>query len=53
MQFQHLIPDAASVTDYLKSACDVTVTFNPATNEIAVTGDGVKMVTSHFCTGNT
>ena len=31
--------------DVVESACDVTVTFNPATNEITVTGDGVKMVT--------
>ena len=34
-----------NVTFDVESACDVTVTFNPATNEIAVTGDGVKMVT--------
>ena len=34
-----------NVTFDVESACDVTVTFNPPTNEIAVTGDGVKMVT--------
>ena len=34
-----------NVTFDVESACDVTVTFNPATNEITVTGDGVKMVT--------
>ena len=28
-----------------ETACDVTVTFDPATNKITVTGDGVKMVT--------
>ena len=34
-----------NVTFDVESACDVTVTFDPATNKITVTGDGVKMVT--------
>ena len=34
-----------NVTFDVETACDVTVTFDPATNKITVTGDGVKMVT--------
>ena len=34
-----------NVTFDVESACDVTVTFDPATKKITVTGDGVKMVT--------
>ena len=34
-----------NVTFNVETACDVTVTFDPATNKITVTGDGVKMVT--------
>ena len=34
-----------NVTFGVETACDVTVTFDPATNKITVTGDGVKMVT--------
>ena len=33
-----------NVTFNVTSPCDVTVTFNPATNEITVTGDGVQVV---------
>ena len=33
-----------NVTFDVETACDVTVTFDPATNKITVTGDGVKMV---------
>ena len=34
-----------NVTFDVETVCDVTVTFDPATNKITVTGDGVKMVT--------
>jgi len=34
-----------NVTFDVETACDVTVTFDPATKKITVTGDGVKMVT--------
>ncbi len=34
-----------NVTFNVVQACDVTITFNPATNEIKVSGDGVQMVT--------
>ena len=34
-----------NVTFDVETACDVTVTFDPATNKITVTGEGVKMVT--------
>ena len=34
-----------NVTFNVKSACDVTVTYDPATNQITVTGEGVEMVT--------
>ena len=34
-----------NVTFNVKSDCDVTVTFDPATNKITVTGEGVEMVT--------
>ncbi len=34
-----------NITFNIVSECDVTVTYNPDTNEITVTGDGVQMVT--------
>ncbi len=34
-----------NLTFNVTDTCDVTVTFNPATNEINVTGDNVKVVT--------
>ncbi len=38
-------PDGSNVTFDITDVCDVTVTFNPATQAIEVTGTGVKMVT--------
>ena len=34
-----------NVTFNVKSVCDVTITFDPATNKITVTGDGVEIPT--------
>lgn len=44
---QNWIGDATgnNVTFDVTDTCDVTVTYNPTTNEITVTGDAVKLVT--------
>ncbi len=38
-------PTGSNITFHVKSICDVTVTYDPATDEITVTGSGVEIPT--------